>query len=639
MSSSAGIFIVPAMDHAIDSARQRYNMAHWSGGYFDIDAAGRLVARPGCTPGSPEVDLFELAGKVRDAGLSWPVLLRFTDILHNQVDRLCTAFQHAMEAHGYDGAYTAVYPIKVNQQQHVVGAIVDHGGPRVGLEAGSKPELMAVLGVSAPGGIIICNGYKDSEYIQLALIAQRLGQRATIVIEKLSELELVMQVAAEMGIRPRLGLRVRLATATAGNWQNTGGERSKFGFTAAGVLALLARLRAADMGDCLHLLHCHPGSQISAIDDFRRALEETARYYAELRGLGFNIDTVDVGGGLGVDYEGTDSNSVYSVNYAIDDYARAVVSTFAVICSQHDLPVPDLISESGRAMTAHHAVLVTNVIDTEHVLCAETGDGAEDMEPASITALRAELRQFNKHNALQSYVDANERLAELRALYLSGDIGLEQRALGESLYFALCRKVQAALATAGRAHVVLDEINRKLADKYFCNLSVFQSMPDVWGIDQVFPIVPLHRHDEVPDRRAILHDLTCDSDGHIEHYVDSAGIESSLPVHGVRDSEPYLLGIFLLGAYQEILGDMHNLFGDTDAVNVELTPAGGYRLLEPRHGDTVDELLRYVEFEPEQLMERYREKITQAELGDDERVSFLHLLEHGLKGYTYLEDV
>jgi arginine decarboxylase len=626
------------MDWDIDSARRRYNIAHWSGGYFDINAAGRLVARPGCTPGSPEVDLYELAGKVRDAGLSWPVLLRFTDILHHQVERLCTAFQRSMEAHGYEGAYTAVYPIKVNQQRHVVGAIVDHGGPRIGLEAGSKPELMAVLGVSQPGGIIICNGYKDSEYIRLALVATRLGQRTTIVIEKLSELELVLRVAAETGIRPRLGLRVRLATATAGNWQNTGGERSKFGFTAAGVLALLARLRETGMEDCLHLLHCHPGSQISGIDDFRRALGETACYYVELHGQGFTIDTVDVGGGLGVDYEGTASNSVFSVNYAIDDYARTVVSTFADICRQHDLPFPDLITESGRAMTAHHAVLVTNVIDTEHVLSAEASDGIEDMEPAPIAALHDGLRCFDGHNALQFYVDANERLAELRALYLAGDIGLEQRALGESLYYALCRKVQAALATTAQAHEVLDEINRKLADKYFCNLSVFQSMPDVWGIDQVFPIVPLHRHDEVPDRRAILHDLTCDSDGHIEHYVDSAGVESSLQVHGIRESEPYLLGIFLLGAYQEILGDMHNLFGDTDAVNVELTPAGGYRLVEPRHGDTVEELLRYVEFEPKQLMERYREKISQAELSDEERVSFLHLLEHGFEGYTYLED-
>jgi arginine decarboxylase len=622
----------------IDKARRRYNIAAWSSGYFDIDARGQVVARPQCMPGTPEINLFELGDRLHEAGLTWPVLVRFTDILRHRVDRLCAAFERARAEHGYGGAYTAVYPIKVNQQQHVVGAIVEHGGLRVGLEAGSKPELMVVLGVSPPDGVIICNGYKDAEYIELALMGQRLGQRITLVIEKLSELELVLQVASAMNIRPRLGLRIRLAAATSGNWQNTGGDRSKFGLTAAGVLALLARLRAAGMTDCLHLLHCHPGSQIASMSDFQRALEETARYYAQLHALGAPIETVDVGGGLGVDYEGTASKSYNSVNYNIDDYASAVVGVLTRVCRERGLPYPDIVTEAGRAMTAHHAVLVTNVIDTEQVLSAPRVKAPEPGEPAPITALRVDLERCGPDNALAVYDDANVRLADLRILYISGGIELAQRALGESLYYAVCRAVQAQLAADPGARAALDEITRKLADKYFCNLSVFQSMPDVWGIDQIFPIMPLHRLDEEPLRRATLQDLTCDSDGHIEYYVDGEGVESSLPLHALRAGEPYLLGIFLIGAYQEILGDMHNLFGDTDAVNVELTPDGGYRLVEPRHGDTVEELLRYVEFDPAQLLARYREKIAAAGLEPQEQTAYQQFLASGLEGYTYLEE-
>jgi arginine decarboxylase len=626
------------MNWSIDAARRRYNIAAWSSGYFDLNERGQVVARPHCMRGTPEINLHELGDRLHEAGLTWPVLVRFTDILRHRVDRLCAAFERARAEHGYGGVYTAVYPIKVNQQQHVVGAIVEHGGLRVGLEAGSKPELMGVLGVSPPNGVIICNGYKDAEYIELALMGQRLGQRITLVIEKLSELELILRVASAMNIRPRLGLRIRLAAATSGNWQNTGGDRSKFGLTAAGVLALLERLHEADMTDCLHLLHCHPGSQIASMSDFQRALEETARYYAQLHALGVPIEAVDVGGGLGVDYDGTASKSCNSVNYNIDDYASAVVGVLTRVCRERGLPHPDIITEAGRAMTAHHAVLITNVIDTERVLSAPQVGASEPGEPAPIMALRVDLQRCGPDNALAVYDDANVRLADLRILYISGDIELVQRALGESLYYAVCRAVQRQLAADPGAHAVLDEITRKLADKYFCNLSVFQSMPDVWGIDQIFPIMPLHRLDEEPLRRAILQDLTCDSDGHIEYYVDGEGVESSLPLHGLREAEPYLLGIFLVGAYQEILGDMHNLFGDTDAVNVELTSDGGYRLVEPRHGDTVEELLRYVEFDTAQLLARYHDKIAAAGLDAQERIAYQQFLASGLEGYTYLEE-
>jgi arginine decarboxylase len=617
-------------------ARRQYNLPGWSGGYFDVSDAGHLLARPGGQSGTPAIDLRALVDRLHEDGLTLPVLVRFTDILRSQIDRLHGAFTTAMQTHGYDARYTSIYPIKVNQQQHVVDAIVGHGGTRVGLECGSKPELMAVIGSLPHGGVIVCNGYKDAEYIRLALIAQRLGHRVVLVIEKLSELEMILATSAAMQIRPELGLRVRLSTVTSGNWQNTGGDKSKFGFTAAGALALVSRLREAGLLDCLTLLHCHPGSQIASIEVFREALVEVARTWIALCADGAPIRTVDVGGGLGVDYEGTASQSDCSMNYDMERYADTVVEVFAGIARAHQLPQPDLMTESGRALTAHHAVLITNVLDTEQVLSEPGPVDANDAVP--VQELRAALDSCTAENAVARYVEAGDYLASLRGLYLNGEVGLQQRARGESLYYALCRRVQGLLVAAQSDAPELDSINRRLADKYFCNLSVFQSMPDVWGIDQVFPIMPLQRLDERPTRRATLHDLTCDSDGHIERYVDDHGVESSLPVHPVADDESYLLGFFLLGAYQEILGDMHNLFGDTDAVNVEFDGNGGYRLVDPRHGDTVDELLRYVEFDPKRLMARYREKLNAAGLKGADRAACLQALEGGLFGTTYMED-
>jgi arginine decarboxylase len=617
-------------------ARRQYNLPGWSGGYFDVGDDGHLLARPGGRPDSPAIDLRALVDRMHDDGLTLPVLVRFIDILRSRIDRLHGAFTRAMQTHGYDAGYTAIYPIKVNQQQHVVDAIVAHGGTRIGLECGSKPELMAVIGSLPNHGVIVCNGYKDAEYIRLALIAQRLGHRVVLVIEKLSELELIIATAAALQMRPELGLRVRLSTVTSGNWQNTGGDKSKFGFTAAGALALVERLRSAGMLDCLTLLHCHPGSQIASIEVFREALLEVARTWVELCRSGAPIRTVDVGGGLGVDYEGTASQSDCSMNYDVERYADTVVEVMGGIARAHQLPQPDLMTESGRALTAHHAVLITNVLDTERVLC-EPGQ-ADDGDSIPVRALRLALQQCTAANALASYHEAGESLTALRNRYLNGEAGLQQRARGESLYYALCSKVQGLLVAANSTAAELDQISRRLADKYFCNFSVFQSMPDVWGIDQVFPIVPLQRLDERPERRATLHDLTCDSDGHIERYVDDHGVESTLPVHAVAEDETYLLGFFLLGAYQEILGDMHNLFGDTDAVNVEFDGNGGYRLVDPRHGDTVDELLRYVEFDPKRLMGRYREKLNAAGLKGAERATCLQALEGGLFGTTYMED-
>ena len=620
-----------------DAARQQYNIAGWSAGYFDVGDTGHLLVVPQGRPDTPMLDLHALAHVVRDAGLSWPVLLRFTDILHGQLDRLCAAFESAIETVHYTAGYTAIYPIKVNQQQHVVEAIVQHGGDRVGLEAGSKAELMAVIGIAPGGSRIICNGYKDAEYVRLALLAQRLGHDITIIIEKQTELALVAGIAESLALRPNLGVRVRLSAATSGNWQNSGGDRAKFGFTAAGILALIGELQQRALVDCVSLLHCHPGSQISSLTTLQTSLQEMARTWVALRVAGLPVAAVNVGGGLGVDYEGLSAAKDCSIDYDMAAYAETVVDSFAQVCQEQQLPAPALMSESGRALTAYHAVLVTDVIDSERVLVDV--DAAASSVTAAATHLSDAIDHCQPDTACALYAQANTVLAQLRSEFAQGRITLAQRAQGESLYYRLCQHLRDAMATLLEVPAELDIINRQLADKYFCNLSVFQSMPDVWGIDQVFPVMPLQRLDERPLQRAILHDLTCDSDGHIEQYVDNAGIESSLPVHDRRAGEPYLLGFFLLGAYQEILGDMHNLFGDTDAVNVELTAEGGYRLRQPRHGDTVDELLRYVEVQPGPLLESFRAKMAAAGLNADEVCDAMRMLEGILCGTTYLESV
>ncbi len=620
----------------IQQARELYNITHWGGGYFDISDDGTVVVHPDRDPDGPGVDLHRLARELADAGLALPVLVRFIDILHDRVESLCSAFHEAMRTDGYQGHYTAVYPIKVNQQRRVVEEILTRGGDRVGLEAGSKPELMAVLALAPVGSTVICNGYKDREYIRLALLGERLGLRVNIVMEKRSELELVVAETRALGIRPRLGLRVRLASVGAGKWQNTGGEKSKFGLTASQTLDVVERLRALDMLDCLELVHFHLGSQIPNVRDIRRGMREVARYYAELRALGAPIRCVDVGGGLGVDYEGTRSRSYCSINYSVSEYAWNVVHSLWEICEEHGLPHPDIISESGRALTAHHAVLLTNVIDHDRV------DGVPPEPPQADDPLILQdlWRTLQDHagSPLERYHDAVHGLQEAQAMYTHGVLGLRQRARAEQYYQATCRRLLPQLSSAARNHRdVLDDLNEKLADKFFCNLSIFQSMPDVWAIDQVFPILPLARLDERPTARAVLQDLTCDSDGSIQHYVDGEGVESTLPLPPYREGEPYLLGIFLVGAYQEILGDMHNLFGDTNSVNVELQD-GGYRLSGHRQGDTVDTVLRYVEFDRDSLMAGYRAKVADAGLSAGERAAFLAELEAGLDGYTYLED-
>jgi len=625
----------------INDARRTYNIAHWSSGYVDINQQGNLSIHP-AKSGGPGVDLYRLAMEAANQ-LTFPILMRFNNILHDRVDTLCNAFATAISEDEYQGRYTAVYPIKVNQQRSVVEQILSHGKGRVGLEAGSKPELMAVMALSETGGVIVCNGYKDREYIRLALIGRSLGQRIYIVIEKPSELDLVIEESGKLGIEPLLGMRIRLASIGVGKWQNTGGEKSKFGLNAAQLLACVGKLQEAGLAHCLQMLHFHLGSQLPNIRDIQRGMRECARYYAELRGLGIEVNCIDVGGGLGIDYEGTRSRSYCSMNYSVDEYAHNVVHALWEICEEQDLPHPDIISESGRALTAHHAVLVTNIIDTG---TAPDNPAAEEPTEDDPIILHDMWRHYQglvseqlDGSLAEIYHDIHHVLSEAQTMYTHGVLSLAQRAYVEELYYAMCYRIREKLNPALKQYRdIVDELNEKLADKYFCNFSLFQSLPDVWAIKQIFPVIPLHRLNEEPTRRAVIEDITCDSDGRIDNYVDNEGIESSLLLHTVNRNEKYLLGMFLVGAYQEILGDMHNLFGDTDAIDVTINADGSYTLSNPLHGDTVDSVLRYVHFDHHDLLKRYQQKLSDSELNEDQRKMFIEELEAGLTGYTYLED-
>ena len=625
------------MNWSSEQSREIYAIEHWGDGYFDINREGRVIVHPRKDSGLEGLELCDVVRKVHQEGLSLPVLLRFNDILHHRIQILSEAFQEAILEYGYGGRYTPVYPIKVNQQRGVVQGIIQNGQFPVGLEAGSKPELLAILALSeSETRIIVCNGYKDRAYIRLALIGQSLGLNIFIVIEKLSELELVKSEAESLGIRPQIGVRVRLSSISAGKWQNSGGDKSKFGLHTGEVLRLVNALIEWDALDWLKLMHFHMGSQVADIADVKTALREASRYYAELHELGVNITVADVGGGLGIDYEGTRSTSDCSINYSIQEYAQSIVRAFSEICETHDLPQPDLVTESGRAMSAHHAVLVTNITDVERV--------AEDLSPTTLTDskplqdLTECLERLDKEPVIGIYHDAQFDLLEARTMFVQGQLTMAELAEAERLNAAICHAVQRRLDIRLRAHRdLLDELNERLADKVFCNFSLFQSMPDAWAIGQVFPVMPLQRLAEEPMRRAVIQDLTCDSDGRIKDYIDHQSLETTLRLHATAPGEDYLIGMFLVGAYQEILGDMHNLFGDTHSVNVELDDHGGYQLVDPMHGDGVDDMLRYVHIDPEALERAFRKKLLEAQLPAEKRKLYESELVAGLNAYTYLD--
>ncbi|WP_281546093.1 biosynthetic arginine decarboxylase [Grimontia sp. SpTr1] len=633
-------------DWSINDARDVYNTPYWGQGYFDINSQGEVIARPDTQQPDNNIALSTLADELIAKGASLPVLVRFPEILHHRVDSLCTHFNDAIADYGYEGEYLLVYPIKVNQQKEVVGEILKSQYAsqerQLGLEAGSKPELMAVLAMARQASsVIVCNGYKDREYIRLALIGEKLGHEVYIVLEKLSELDTVLAEAKALGVKPRLGLRARLASQGKGKWQASGGEKSKFGLSASQCMTVMDRLRENDMLDSLQLLHFHLGSQIANIRDVRSGVNEAARVFAELYQMGAGITTLDVGGGLAIDYEGTRSQSSCSMNYSQREYANNVVYTIGDVCKAFDIKMPRIISESGRNLTAHHAVLITDVMGVESYQREEVFAPAEDASQILHNMWRSfkDLSQSTDQRSLvEIYHDNQNDLAEVHMQFAMGLVNFAERAWAEQISLRICYELSCKMSHKNRAHrPVLDELNSRLADKFFVNFSLFQSLPDAWGIEQVFPILPLSKLDKEPENRAVLLDITCDSDGAVEQYVEGQGIESTLAVPTWSDESPYRIGFFLVGAYQEILGDMHNLFGDTDSAVVRCNKDGGYEIESIHHGDTVGDVLRYVHLEADEFLSQYEEMVKT--LPENEQDAILSELSEGLKGYTYLEDI
>ncbi|MCX7098958.1 MAG: biosynthetic arginine decarboxylase [Methylococcales bacterium] len=600
----------------IGQSAQTYAIDTWGDGYFSINDLGHVCVKPSSDK-DLVLDLYEITQSLKDKNLSLPVLVGFVDILKDRATRLSNAFAKACINHAYQGHYTPVYPIKVNQQGQVVKGIL--AADNIGLEAGSKPELLAVMALSKKG-IIVCNGYKDRAYIRLALMGLNMGLNLYLVIEKPLELELVIEEAAKLNVRPQLGLRVRLSSISSGKWQNSGGEKSKFGLHAFEVVQLIERLKQCNMLNCLKLMHFHMGSQIANIHDIDVALKEAGQFYVELHRLGAPISIVDAGGGLGVDYDGSGSRRESSINYDLDGYADSIVHSFAKLCAKKQLPQPDIITESGRAMTAHHAVLITNVTDIE-----------------SVYTNAAELMALPKvHNPVEHYHDALAVLAKARSQFTKDKLSIGDLAKAENHYALVCQQIKSRLNPNSQAEAtLLQELHEKQADKIFCNFSLFQSMPDIWGIGQIFPIMPIHRLEEQPGRRAVIQDLTCDSDGRIDHYIDGHNIENTLPVHELN-RDPYLIGFFMVGAYQEILGDMHNLFGDTHSIYIKLDD-DGYHFYELQAGDPVSALLDYVHINSEDLKTAYRDKLAASQLSEQQRQDYEQELLSGLTSYTYLE--
>ncbi len=633
-------------DWSIDAARAGYNVTHWSQGFYGISDQGEVTVSP--DPKNPEhtIGLNELAKDMVKAGVALPVLVRFPQILHHRVNSLCQAFDQAIQKYEYQADYLLVYPIKVNQQKTVVEEILASQAskevPQLGLEAGSKPELMAVLAMAQKASsVIVCNGYKDNEYIRLALIGEKLGHKVYIVLEKLSELKMVLTESKRLGVKPRLGLRARLAFQGKGKWQASGGEKSKFGLSAAQILTVVEQLKQENMLDSLQLLHFHLGSQIANIRDIRQGVSEAARFYCELRELGASINCFDVGGGLAVDYDGTRSQSNNSMNYGLSEYANNIVNVLTDICNEYEQPMPRIISESGRHLTAHHAVLITDVIGTEAYQVEDIQPPAEE-SPQLLHNMWQSWTEISgradQRALIEIYHDSQSDLQEAQSLFALGQLSLAERAWAEQANLRVCHEVQGLLSTKNRYHrPIIDELNEKLADKFFVNFSLFQSLPDAWGIDQVFPVLPLSGLDKAPERRAVMLDITCDSDGIVDQYVDGQGIETTLPVPAWSAESPYLIGFFMVGAYQEILGDMHNLFGDTNSAVVSIEENGVTNIESVLAGDTVADVLRYVNLDAGVFMRTYEELVNQ-HIVEDERAQILEELQVGLKGYTYLED-
>ncbi len=616
-----------------------YQIEGWGNGFFDVNDEGNIVAIP---DGKHQVDLKTLCDDLTERGLSAPLLLRFSDMLKQRMSQINDRFRIAREESGYQGNYFGVYPIKVNQQRQVIEEIVEFGTEfNWGLEAGSKPELHATLAMLEDvEGLIICNGYKDREFIELAIMGLKMGKRIFIVVEKPNELDMILDASERLGVEPLIGLRCRLSATSKGMWDDSGGDQSKFGLSASELLDVISKLQDKEKLQCLRLLHFHIGSQVPQIRRIKQAMAEAARFYVEMRKLGAPIEFMDVGGGLGVNYDGSISSNVSSVDYSLQEYANDIVWTMKQICDDEELPHPHIISESGRALVAHHAVLIIDVLG---VTCRTNGSKILEPDEEAPLQLRQlwqtlqDLDQINPREALHDVVSLREDVNKLFAL---GHCSLTDRAQADEMHWHMLNQIVTQLDEE-ELEQLIPGIQTQMADRYFCNFSLFQSLPDSWAINQVFPVVPIHRLHEEPTRQGILVDITCDSDGKIQQFPLDGGVYETLPLHQIKKGENYLIGIFLTGAYQEILGDLHNLFGDTHAVYVRMD-GDQYELEQVVEGESVADVLEYVQFHEKVLTDRMRRQLTQAKsqgrITAKESTAYLNYYREGLKGYTYLEE-
>ncbi len=627
-------------------AAELYDVPRWGQGYFSVSEQGHLLVHPTKEPGRG-VDLKRLVDRLHLHGLAVPILIRFTDILKHRLGEIHSAFQHAISQNQYQGRYCCVYPIKVNQQRQVVEEVLNFGAQYgFGLEAGSKPELLAVAAMASNETPIVCNGFKDAEFIEMAMLAQKMGRHIIPVVEKYTELELIMEYAEKVGVRPNIGMRVKLASRGSGRWQSSGGYRSKFGLTVTEILRGLEELKKRDMGDCLKLLHFHLGSQITHIRIIKGALNEAARVYCELVKQGAGLEYMDVGGGLGVDYDGSQTNFESSMNYTLQEYANDVVYHIQTVCDEAGVTHPTIVSESGRAVSAYHSMLIFNVLGTTAFGEEKIPTVVKDDFEQPVVDLIEAYHGVTQRNAVETYHDAQQALDMAMNLFSGGYLPLDQRAHAENLFFAICERIHKLCQGMDDVPEDLQPLGELLSDTYFCNFSLFQSIPDSWAIKQLFPVMPIHRLNERPVNHAVIGDITCDSDGKLEQFIDRRDVKKTIKLHAFN-GEPYFLGVFLVGAYQEILGDLHNLFGDTHAVHVRLAENGdelvdGARVEHIIKGDTVREVLKYVEFDPEALMGKLRRDVEGAvhagRMEDQQAGRLLKFYEEALMGYTYLED-
>ena len=639
MKLSEAVAWEPTERWSITDASELYDVASWGKGYFSIGSNGHLWVHPNKEP-SRGIDLRELVEKLELRGIYLPILIRFAEILKHRLAELHQAFENSIAEHGYKGSYCCVYPIKVNQQRQVVEEVLKYGRPyHFGLEAGSKPELLAVLAIADNDTPIICNGFKDDEYIEMVMLAKKIGRRIIPVVEKYTELDLILKHSQRVGVRPAIGLRLKLASKGSGRWRSSGGYRSKFGLTVSEALQALDQLKAAGMEDCLELLHFHLGSQITNIRQIKAAVNEAARIYVELKRAGAGLKYLDVGGGLGIDYDGSQTDFESSVNYTLQEYSNDVVYHIQNVCEEADVPHPTIISESGRAIAAYHSVLIFNVVGVSGFGDDTVAPVPEDAEQPLID-LQETYRSLSSKNLLESFHDAQQALDSALNLFSLGYLPLVQRSQAENLYWAICRRIHKMAKELEFFPEELEGLDGMLSDTYFCNFSLFQSIPDSWAVKQLFPIMPIHRLNEMPSRAAVLGDISCDSDGKIDQFIDRRDVKKTLPLHPFN-GEPYVLGAFLVGAYQEILGDLHNLFGDTNAVHVSLGENGDVILDTVIRGDTVREVLDYVQFSAKTLLEEFRRDVETAlregRIGYEESGRLLRFYEEGLNGYTYLE--